>query len=310
MAIKTQTRGQPILGWHQRRKYQGYLYVLPWIVGVLIFFLYPMLYSAYISFTEWRAAGPHIWVGLGNYKIMLHDPLLFQSLKLTVIYTLLSVPLQMIVGILMAYFLNQNIRGMSVFRTVYYMPSVLAGPAIAVLWGWMFNTEFGLINYLVGLTGVVADPHIPWTTSKDWVMWVYVIMSVWTVGQTIVTYLAGLQSIPTDYYEAAQVDGANRWQQVFNITLPLLMPVIFYNLLLSVIGSFQIFTTAFVLTNGTGRPANASLFYYLYMYRTGFGQGYLGYASAMGWLLFAILVVVSMILFRLTRNLIYYEAQR
>jgi multiple sugar transport system permease protein len=174
----------------------------------------------------------------------------------------------------------------------------------------MFNTEFGLINYLVGLTGLSADPHIPWTTSREWVMWVYVIMSVWTVGQTIVTYLAGLQGIPTEYYEAAQVDGANRWQQVLSITLPLMTPVIFYNLLLSVIGSFQIFTTAFVLTNGTGRPANASLFYYLYMYRTGFGEGYLGYASAMGWLLFAILVIVSMFLFRATRNLIYYEAQR
>ena len=309
MATAQQAHKAPLLGWHRRKALQGYLYVLPWIIGILVFFLYPIIYSAYISFTEWRAAGPHIWVGLRNYQIMLRDPLLLHSLKITAIYTLLSVPLQLIVGIAMAYLLNQNVRGTRFFRTIYYMPSVLAGPAIAVLWGMMFNTEFGLINYILSLVGV-ANPHIPWTTSPQWVMWVYVIMSVWTVGQTIVTYLAGLQGIPTEFYEAAQVDGANRLQQVWYMTLPLMMPIIFYNLLLSVINSFQIFTTAYVLTNGTGAPANASLFYYLYMYRTGFGQGYLGYAAAMGWLLFAILVVVSIFLFRFFKDLIYYEGQQ
>jgi multiple sugar transport system permease protein len=298
-------RGRKRISWHRRRSLQGYLYVLPWIVGILFFFLYPMVYSAYISFTEWRAAGPHVWVGLQNYKLMLHDPLLSHSLKLTVTYTLLSVPLQMVVGMTMAYFLNQNVRGMTIFRTIYYMPSVLAGPAIAVLWGWIFSTEFGLINHILSLIGV-PNPHIPWTTSREWVMWVYVIMSVWTVGHTIVIYLAGLQGIPTEYYEAAEVDGANRFQKVWSITLPLMMPIILYNLLLAIISSFQIFTTAYVLTNGTGRPANASLFYYLYMYRTGFREGYLGYASAMGWLLFAILVVVSILLFRVFRKTFSY----
>jgi multiple sugar transport system permease protein len=238
---------------------------------------------------------------------MLRDPLAAHALKLTTTYTLIAVPLQMIVGIGMAYLLNQGVRGIAIFRTIYYMPFIIAGPAVAVLWSWMFNTQFGLINYGRQLLGF-AEP-IPWLTDPDWVMAVYVIMSVWTVGHTIVTYLAGLQSIPTDYYEAAEVDGANRWHSFWRITLPLLSPVIFYNLLISVISSFQIFTTAFVLTQGTGRPANASLFYYLYLYRVGFGEGYLGYAAALGWLLFAILSVVAGLLIKGFGSRVFYEGQ-
>ncbi len=265
-----------------------------------------MAYAAYISFTSWSVVGASPWVGLSNYeRIFTRDPLFLHSLKLTVIYSLISVPLQLTIGFTMAYLLNQRIRGQSIFRTIYYMPAVLSGPAIAVVWGWLFNTEFGIVNYILGLFGI---PSIPWLTSREWIMPFYIIMGLWTVGQSVILYLAGLQGIPTEHYEAADVDGANRFHKVWYVTLPMMTPVIFFNLMLTVIMSFQIFTTAYVISGGTGRPANGSLFYYLYLYRTGFAQGYLGYASALAWILFFILVVISIVIFRTSRSWVYYEA--
>ena len=280
--------------------------MLPWIIGILFFFLYPMGYAAYISFTDGRVTGLSPWVGLGNYQRILKAPLFAHALRLTAVYTLISVPLQLVVGFMMAWLLNQKIKGLGVFRTIYYMPAVLSGPAIATVWGWLFNTEFGIVNDILGLFGL---PNIPWLTSRDWILIFYIIMSMWTVGNTVIFYLAGLQGIPTEYYEAADVDGASRFQKLRYVTLPMMSPVIFYNLLVAIVASFQVFAVAFVVSGGTGRPANGSLFYYLYLYRVGFGSGYLGYAAAMGWVLFIILVVISAVLFRASGALVYYEAR-
>jgi len=295
--------------WHRKRAREGYLFALPWIVGIFAFFLYPMGYAVYISFTDWRVTGLSPWVGLGNYTRLFRDPLFFHSLKLTTVYTLISVPLQLVVGFVMAYLLNQKIAGLGVFRTIYYMPSVLSGPAIATVWGWLFNTEFGVVNHILRTLGV-TDAGIPWLTSRDWILVFYIIMGLWTVGNTVVLYLAGLQGIPTELYEAADVDGANRLQKLVGVTLPQMSPVIFFTLLTTVVNSFQVFTVAFVVSKGTGAPANGSLFYYLYLYRLGFGGGYLGYAAALAWVLFIILVIISAALFRASGVLVYYEARR
>lgn len=209
----------------------------------------------------------------------------------------------------MAFLLNQKIKGLSIFRTIYYMPAVLSGPAIAIIWRWLFNTDFGIINHFLISIGIVDQP-IPWLTSRDVVLWFYIIMSLWTVGYTVVLYLAGLQGIPTEYYEAAEVDGANGLQKLWHITIPQLSPVIFYTLLTTVVASFQVFTVAFIVSSGTGAPANGSLFYYLYLYQVGFSHGFLGYAAAMGWVLFAILTVVSIVIFRASGTLVFYEARQ
>ena len=297
------------LTWHKRRALEGYLFVLPWIVGVFVFFLYPMGYAVYISFTNWRVTGISPWVGLRNYTILFHDPLFFHSLKLTTRYTVISVPLQLFVGFMMAYLLNQKIVGLGVFRTIYYMPSILSGPAIATVWGWLFNTEFGIVNHILHVLGV-PNPNIPWLTSREWVLYFYILMGLWAVGNTVVLYLAGLQGIPTEYYEAAAVDGANRLQKLWYVTLPQMSPVIFFNLLTTIVASFQVFTVAYVISSGTGAPANGSLFCYLYLYQVGFGTGYLGYAAAMAWVLFIILAVISAVIFRASGALVYYEARR
>jgi multiple sugar transport system permease protein len=310
MAIVQQAREPWRLTWHTKRALEGYLFTLPWIIGIFAFFLYPMGYAVYISFTDWRVIGMSPWVGLGNYKrLFLNDPLFVHSLKLTTVYTVISVPLQLFVGFMMAYLLNQKIAGLGVFRTIYYMPSVLSGPAIATVWGWLFNTEFGPVNHILRALGL-TDAGIPWLTSREWILDFYIIMGLWTVGNTVVLYLAGLQGIPTEFYEAADVDGANRFQKLAYVTLPQMSPVIFFTLLTTIVNSFQVFTVAYVVSKGTGAPANGSLFYYLYLYRVGFGSGYLGYAAALAWVLFIILMVISALLFRASGALVYYEARR
>jgi multiple sugar transport system permease protein len=308
MAAVQQARGTWKLTWHRRRTLEGYLFALPWIVGIFAFFLYPMGYAVYISFTDWRVTGISPWVGLGNYqRLFSSDPLFVHSLKLTSVYTVISVPLQLFVGFMMAYLLNQRVVGLGIFRTIYYMPAILSGPAIATVWGWLFNTQFGVVNDILNTLGL---PSIPWLTSREWILYFYVIMSLWTVGNTVVLYLAGLQGIPTEYYEAADVDGANRLHKLVYVTLPQMSPVIFYNLLMTIVASFQVFSVAFIVSKGTGGPANGSLFSYLYLYRLGFGAGYLGYAAALGWVLFIILVIISAVLFRASGSLVYYEARR
>ncbi len=302
-------RKKLMLSWYRKRELEGYLFVLPWVIGILFLFLYPMLYSAYISFTDWRVTGISPWVGLLNYQRLFKDPLFYHSLKLTTRFTLITVPLQLFFGFSMAFLLNQKIKGLSIFRTIYYMPAVLSGPAIAIIWRWLFNTDFGIINHFLISIGIVDQP-IPWLTSRDVVLWFYIIMSLWTVGYTVVLYLAGLQGIPTEYYEAAEVDGANGLQKLWYITIPQLSPVIFYTLLTTVVASFQVFTVAFIVSSGTGAPANGSLFYYLYLYQVGFSHGFLGYAAAMGWVLFAILTVVSIVIFRSSGTVVFYEARQ
>ena len=279
-----------------------YLCISPWLIGFVAFVLGPMLASFYFSLTDWTLLSPPVWAGLDNYARMTTDPLVLQSLKITGLFTLAYVPLDLMGGLALALLMNQKVRGISFFRTAYYLPSVISGVAYVVLWMWIFHPSAGLFNTLLAYVGI---PGPRWLASPDWALPAIVIMSLWGLGRSMVIYLAGLQGVPAHLYEAAALDGANTWQQFWAITLPLLTPTIFFNLVLSIIGTAQTFTQAFVATNGG--PLNATLFYVLYLYRQAFQMFRMGYASALAWALFVIVMVLTLLVVRSGRSWVYYE---
>ena len=219
-------------------------------------------------------------------------------------YSLMAIPLHLVLGVILAMLLNANIRGQSVIRTVYYLPAVLAGVAVAMLWRWIFSPDFGLLNLFLSYFNI-EGPN--WLGNRTWVLPSFVIMSLWGVGGGMVIYLAGLQGIPTDLYEAVEIDGATAFRRIWHITLPMLSPVIFFQLIMGVISSMQIFTQAFIMTDGG--PANASLFYMLYLYRQAFEYRNMGYASVLAWILFLCILALTLLLFRTASAWVYYEAE-
>jgi multiple sugar transport system permease protein len=285
----------------RRRTIEGWLYVSPFIVGFLLFFAGPMVFAAYISLTDWPVLAPAKFVGLQNFRNLFRDNLFWKSLYITTYYTLFSVPLNMIVGLALAMLLNQKIRAVALFRTLFYIPAVITGVAVAVLWWMVLNSEYGLLNNVLQIFGL---PRIPWLTHTRWVIPAFIIMSLWQVGGGMVIYLAGLQGIPSDLYESASIDGAGNWARFRHITLPMLSPVLLFNLVLGVIGSFQSFTNALVMTNGG--PSQASLFYVLYIYRNAWQYNQMGYAAALSWVLFAIVLALTILIFRVTAARVYY----
>jgi multiple sugar transport system permease protein len=285
----------------RQRAIQGWLFVSPFIVGFRLFFAGPMLFAAYMSLNDWPVLGTPTFTGLTNFTNMIADDLFWKSLQITSIYTLFSVPLNMIAGLALAMLLNSKIRGLTLFRTLYYVPAVITGVALALLWWMMFNTEYGLINNVLALFG---GPHIPWLTHTQWALPALIIMSIWQVGGGMVIYLAGLQGIPTELYEAASIDGAAGWAKFRHITIPMLSPVLLFNLVLGIIGSFQSFTNALVMTNGG--PSQSTLFLVLYIYRNAWQYNQMGYAAALSWALFAVILVVVLIMFRVTSSRVYY----
>jgi multiple sugar transport system permease protein len=305
-----------------REAIAGYLFILPWLLGFVILMGGPILFSLALSFAKWdgiTGTGGISFIGLDNFREMGHDPRFLKSVYNTFVYTVASVPLTMAGGILVALLMNQKIKGIAFFRTVFYLPSVTAGVASAFLWFFIFQPDYGLLNYSIKLVGQVANffvnlvvpvelnIHGPqWLADPAWAKTAYVIMSLWGVGSSMIIYLAGLQGIPEQLYEAADIDGASTWQQFMNVTLPMLSPVVFFNLILTVIGSFQIFTPAFVLSGGNGAPADSALFYVLYIYQQGFALFKFGYASALAWLLFLVIMLVTLIQFKFS-GWVYYE---
>ena len=283
-----------------------YLLISPWLLGLLIFVLGPIMASLGISLTRWDMLSPPEPVGLRNYARMLDDRLFWQSLSVTVRYTLLYVPSELIGGLLLALLMNQvSARGIRILRTLYYMPSVLSGVAFVVVWMWRFHPEAGLIHDTLAMVGIrgprwLADPNTALTA-----LW---LMSLWGLGRTAVIYLAGLRGIPRELYEAAAMDGAGAWPAFRHITLPMLTPAIFFNLVLSVISTFQTFTSAFVATNGG--PLDATLFYVLYLYRKAFQDFQMGYASALAWVLFLIILALTLLIVRSGQWWVYYEGEQ
>ena len=282
-----------------------YLCISPWLLGLVCFVAGPMLVSLAISFTRWDLLSPAEFVGLRNYRRMVGDPLFWQSLKVTAHYTLLYVPTELAGGLLLALLMNQRVWGIRAIRTIYYLPSVLSGVAFVIVWMWLFHPEAGLINAALGLLGI-RGPR--WLADPDTALYALWMMSFWGLGRAALIYLAGLKNVPKELHEAAAIDGANRWQSFWSITIPLLSPTIFFNLVLSIISTFQTFTSAFVATDGG--PLDATLFFVLYLYRQAFRQFNMGYASALAWVLFLITLALTLAVVRSGRSWVYYEGER
>jgi multiple sugar transport system permease protein len=282
-----------------------YLCISPWLIGFIFLTLGPMLYSLYISFTRWDLLSDPVWVGLRNYAVkMPNDERFWQSLRVTILYTLAYVPLEMIGGLALAMLVHNQIRGIRVFRTIFYLPSVLAGVAFVVVWLWMLDPRGGLVNLLLAQFGIVGPR---WLLDPDWALPALIMMSFWGWGRAMVIYLAGLQAIPGELYEAAAIDGAGGWVRFWRVTIPLLTPTIFFNLVLSIISTFQTFTNAFVATNGG--PLDATLFYVLYLYKQAFEFRAMGYASALAWVLFLVVLLLTLLVFRSSALWVFYEGE-
>ncbi len=282
----------------------GYLFLLPWLIGLVVIVGGPMIASLYLSFTDYSLIQAPEWVGLENYLRMLDDPRLHKSIAVTFIYVIVGVPLQLAVALAIAILLNEGMKGLAFYRSIFYLPSMLgASVAIAVLWRQMFEAD-GLVNQVLRLFGIPATTS--WIADPQWALWTIILLHVWTFGSPMVIFLAGLRQIPGMYYEAASVDGASKWAQFRKITLPLLSPIIFFNLVLQIINAFQSFTQAYVVSNGTGGPSDETLFYTLYLYQRGFVQFQMGYAAAMAWLLVVIIGVFTAINFYLSKRWVFY----
>jgi multiple sugar transport system permease protein len=294
-----------VLTLSRRRTITGYIFILPFILGVLFWLVIPAGVAVWLSFQDWDLITPAVSVGTRNFARLFQDGLFWQALKVTTNYTLIAVPLGMVLGFMLALLMNSKVRGIRAFRTVYYVPSIVPAVASAVLWAWIFNSEFGLLNLVLRALGL---PKVNWLLEPEWALPALILMSLWTLGAGMVVYLAGLQGIPQEYYEAAEMDGAGRWAKLWGITIPLMSPVIFFSLIIGIIGSFQVFTTGYLLTDGG--PQNATLFYTLYIYHNAFRYFEMGYAAALAWVLFFIILALTLLVVKYIGGRVYYEEPR
>jgi len=280
----------------------GLLFVSPFLIGFGIFYLYPFIASFYYSFTSYSLVGESQWIGVLNYKeLFIEDDLFTTSLYNTLYYATLFVPLSLVVGLMIALLLNTNIKGKSGLRAIYFLPSIIPLAASGILWVWILNSRYGIINETLR---ALRLPAPRWFSDPNWSKPGYVIMSVWASGQTMIILLAGLTGVPRQLYEVAELDGANWLHKIVYITLPLLTPAILFILIISVIGSFQMFTQAYIMTDGA--PANSTLFYNLYLYRVSFRYFKMGYGCAMAWILFVIVFTLAWSLFKSSARWVYY----
>jgi multiple sugar transport system permease protein len=288
-----------------REAIEFYLVIAPWVIGFLCFTFGPMVYSLFLSMTKWDIVGDPQWLGLGNYqKAFFKDDLFGKSLKATAIYSFAGVPLRLTASLILALLLNRAVKFRNFFRTLFYTPSVMSGVAVSLLWMWVFNPDFGVINSILAKVGI---PGPGWVYSEQWALPSLIIMSLWSAGSGMIIFLAGLQGVPQALYDAASVDGANAWRKFWHVTFPMLTPIILFNLVTGVIQSFQVFTQAFVMTGGG--PAYATYFLVLYIYNSAFEFLRMGYAATLAWILFAIVLGLTLIVFKSTPMWVYYEAQ-
>lgn len=287
----------------------GLLFISPAILGLLIFYIWPIIQSAYYSFTNYDILRPPRWVGLQNYERLLQDRVFTLALANTLIMVVVGLPIHLLFDLAMAFLLNSKIRGLAIYRTIFYVPSITPVVASAIVWLWLFNGQYGILNVILGWFGL---PPIGWLTDPNWTKPALIFMGLWFGGNTILVYLAGLQEVPHHLIESAELDGANAWQKTWNITLPMISPIIFYTIIINIIGYFQYFAEAWVLTatreGAAGGPANSILFYSMYLYQNAFQQFKMGYASAQAWILFLIVLVATVLVFR-TSGWVYYHAE-
>jgi multiple sugar transport system permease protein len=289
----------------RREAIEGYLWISPWILGFLIFTAGPMIVSLYLSFTRYKIGDTPEWIGMENYRqAFFSDPLFWPSLGRTIVYAIVLVSVGVCLSLLAAVLLNQPIRGRSVFRALYYLPSLTPVVAQAVIWGWLFQPQFGLVNFLLGKLGV-SGPG--WFTSQEWVVPGIIIVSLWASvgGGRMIIFLAGLQGVPAELYEAAELDGAGRLARFWYVTIPLISPTILFNAIIGVIGSFSVFSLAYIAADGG--PNYASWFYMLHLYHNAFTYFQMGYASALAWVLFILMMALTLFQLWLSKKWVHYE---
>ena len=299
------TAGFRNLSGHARREaIEGYLFIMPWLVGLVAFVVGPIVASFYLSFTNYEIVRAPVFTGLRNYEQLINDRLFWQALRVSSIYVAVSVPLGLVLSFAVALLMNQKIRWIGLWRTVYYLPTLVPVIASTMLWLWIFNPEFGLLNMLLAQVGIKGPL---WLGHSQWALPSLILMSLWTVGAPMLIYLAGLQGIPTDLYEAAEIDGAGVWHKFVRVTIPMMTPVIFFNLVMNMIAAFQVFVQPFIMTQGG--PRYATLFYVLYLYQNAFQYFRMGYASALAWVLFAVILVLTGLVLRSSVMWVYYEGE-
>ncbi|MFL2807845.1 MAG: carbohydrate ABC transporter permease [bacterium] len=281
------------------------VFILPAVLGFLMWNIIPIISSAVISFTEFRLLGKSIWVGWDNYRYLFVEDFLFPKvIKVTLYYSLVSVPLKLLFALLIAILLNKKIKGLAIFRTIFYLPAIVPLIAATILWVWIFNPDFGLLNVFLKNFGV---GKIQWIYSSNWVIPSLILMSLWDVGPLMIIFLAGLQGVPRTLYEAADIDGASKFRKFYHVTLPMITPTLLFNLVITIITTLQTFLQPYVMTEGG--PNNESLLYLLYLYRTAFKDYEMGLASAQAWLIFIFIALLSYIVFRTSKYWVYYEGK-
>lgn len=288
---------------HKRDSRIGWLFASPWILGFGIFLAYPLIASFFYSFTNYSILRPPKWIGLANYSELIQDDVFLLSMKNTVWYMVGAVPLTTVVAIGLAMLLNTKVKGMAIYRTMFFMPSLVPMVALGTLFLWIFNGDYGLLNN--GLKSI----HVPppnWLSDPTWSKWTLILISMWGCGQAMIIYLAGLQDVPVSLYEAAELDGARAWAKTKNVTIPMLSPVIVFNVIMSIIGSLQVFAIPFVMFPG-GAPARSTYFFTSYLYDNAFSFQRMGYASAMGWVMFLITLALTLVSLRISEKHVHYE---
>lgn len=287
-----------------KNNWVGYLFILPWLIGFLCLGIIPIASSLYLSFTSYDMFSPPEWVGLANYIQMFGDQKWMNSVKVTLIYVFVGAPLQLMFALAVAVLLNRGIRALRVYRAIYYVPSLFGGSvAVAILWRQIFGGD-GLVNQFLAVFGIEG---INWISTPDTAIYTLIILTVWQFGAPMVIFLAGLKQVPTELYEAATIDGAGKAKQFFKITLPLITPILFFNLVMQIINAFQAFTPAYIVSGGSGGPLDSTLFYTLYLYQKGFTQFQMGYASAMAWILLLAIAFVTSLVFLSSKKWVYYQ---
>ncbi|WAH39153.1 carbohydrate ABC transporter permease [Alicyclobacillus dauci] len=295
----------------QKEALLGYAFISPWLIGFVVLTLGPLIASLYLGFTQYNLLSSPKLVGFENYVHIFHDHNFWQSLYVTFYYAIFSVPLDLIVALFLAMMLNQKVRFLRWFRTIYYLPAVLPPVAVAILWNWILNPQYGILNRFLGFLHL---PQPQWLVTPQWTVPSFIVMSIWGVGTWMITFLAGLQDVPLSLYEAAVIDGASTWKKFWHVTLPMISPVLFFNLVMGIIGAFSYFTQAFVMGAGYGGQgagiSNSGLFYALNIYIQGFSNLNMGYACALAWVLFFIVLVLTLLVFKSSSLWVYYGGEK
>lgn len=280
-----------------------YLYTAPWLIGFFVLTLYPIVYSFYLMFTDMNLTGVGKFIGLENLKYAFtDDPLFIKAFINTLKYVVMFVPSSIILAFFVALLLSKKVKGLGFFRTAFYIPYITSGVAVTILWGWIYQKDYGIINYVLSLFGIKG---VNWLGDKNIAMISIVILSLWTIGNNIIIMLAGIQDIPQSYYESAQIDGAGAIRQIFSITLPLCTPTIYFNLIVTIIAAFQVFQQPLILTNGG--PLNSTYTAAIHMYNNGFLYGKMGYASMRAWSLFVVIMVITLVVISTSKYWVFYD---